>query len=154
MKLIIAGGRDFTDKALLKQELNKLAKGKGKHIELVCGMAKGADMLGYEVFTDNGFTPKEFHANWQDMSEPCVIGTNQYGEYNKLAGMKRNHEMGDYATHLLAFWDGKSKGTKDMIEYMRKLDKPVHVVYYGNKTKPKTKQVSVSFITRTGRPIR
>ena len=41
-----------------------------------------------------------------------------------------------------------------MIDYMRKLGEPVHVVYYGNKTKPKTKQVSVSFITRTGKPLK
>ena len=36
--------------------------------------------------------------------------------------------MGDYADSLIAFWDGKSPGTKDMIEYMRKQNKYVEVV--------------------------
>lgn len=37
----------------------------------------------------------------------------------KIAGMKRNHEMGDVATHLVSFWDCVSKGTKDMMDYAR-----------------------------------
>ena len=31
--------------------------------------------------------------------------------------------MGDYADYLIAFWDGKSKGTLDMINYMQQLGK-------------------------------
>lgn len=38
--------------------------------------------------------------------------------------------MGDYADELIAFWDGKSTGTKDMIEYMQKLKKPVEVIIF------------------------
>ncbi len=147
MKLIIAGGRDFKDKRLLKIELNKYVRGMTE-LELVCGMAEGADTLGYEVFKANGHTPKEFHADWKDMSEPCVRKTNRYGkEYNALAGTKRNHKMGDYATHALIFWDGRSKGSKDMIDYMRKLGKPVKIIRYGKAPK------SMGFIQRTGRPI-
>lgn len=155
MKLIIAGGRDFTDMRLLKIELNKYVKGV-RELELVCGMAKGADMLGYEVFKANGHTPKEFHADWQDMSEPCVRKVNRYGkEYNALAGMKRNHAMGDYATDLIAFWDGKSKGTKDMVDYMRKLGKPVHVVLYNlRKSAKKTNHLAMGQIRRTGKPLK
>ena len=36
--------------------------------------------------------------------------------------------MGDFADILLAIWDGKSRGTKQMIDYMKSLGKPVHVV--------------------------
>lgn len=64
------------------------------------------------------------------MREPCIAKSNQYGEYNALAGMNRNHSMGDSATHLLAFWDGKSKGTQDMIEYMTRIGKSVKVINY------------------------
>ncbi len=149
MKLIIAGGRDFTDVQLVKRELNKLIKETGTtEVELVCGMAQGADGIGYDIFKANGHTPKEFHADWKDMSEPCVRRVNRYGkEYNALAGMKRNHAMGDYATHALVFWDGRSKGSKDMIDYMRKIGKPVKVIRYGNH------RVSMGFIHRTGNPL-
>ena len=41
---------------------------------------------------------------------------------NKRAGMVRNGIMADLATHLLAFWDGESPGTKDMISKARKND--------------------------------
>jgi hypothetical protein len=36
--------------------------------------------------------------------------------------------MGVNGTHLIAFWDGKSRGTKNMIETMKKMNKPVRVI--------------------------
>jgi len=36
--------------------------------------------------------------------------------------------MGDIADSLIAFWDGKSPGTKDMIEYMKKLGKSTEII--------------------------
>lgn len=134
-KLIIAGGRDFTNTTWMEIELDKLHDAGliDENLELTCGMAKGADITAYNLFTEYGYTVKEFKADWEDMSSPCLVGIQQYGnnkKYNKLAGMKRNHEMGDYADVLLAFWDGKSKGTEDMIKYMKKLNKPVIVINY------------------------
>lgn len=38
--------------------------------------------------------------------------------------------MGDYADACIAFWDGVSSGTKHMIEYMKKLQKPVKIILY------------------------
>ena len=128
MKLIVAGGRGFNDEPLMRKELNRICK--DISVEIVSGMAKGADLLAYNLAKSNNIPVKEFHANWQDMSEPCVTGHNSYGTYNKLAGHKRNHQMGDYADILIAFWDGKSAGTKEMIEYMTTLNKPVHVIKY------------------------
>ncbi len=133
-KLIIAGGRDFTDKEAVVDTINSL-EDQGlfttEQLEIVSGMAKGADMTGYELAFENGLAVEPFHADWDDMSEPCVRKVNKYGnEYNALAGMKRNHKMGDYADGLLAFWNGTSTGTKDMIDYMRKLGKHVTVVRY------------------------
>ena len=132
MKIIVAGGRDFTNKEMMKDFLQCMYQNGNldDSLELVCGMAKGADMTAYELFEEEGLVVHERPADWQDMSEPCVVGTNYFGKYNKLAGMKRNHAMGDEADILVAFWDGSSKGTKDMIEYMNKLGKPVHIVKY------------------------
>lgn len=135
IKLIVAGGRDFFDEEWMERELYQYCVNNvisADDIELVCGKAKGADSTAETIFLEHGLPVKSFIPNWKDVSncEPWQIGSNQYGKYNKVAGMHRNHAMGDYATHLLAFWDGRSKGTKDMIDYMYKLGKPVEVVRY------------------------
>ena len=132
MKIIVAGGRDFKDKDFMELTLCQLVdSGKlPEYVELVCGMAKGADLMAKEIFDRARMKVHERPADWQDMSEPCKRRKNYFGWYNALAGMKRNHAMGDEADILVAFWDGKSKGTKDMIDYMRKLSKPVYVFNY------------------------
>ena len=132
MKIIVAGGRDFFDREHMEFELTQLHRNGvlGENPELVCGMAKGADLLAKDVFEAAGFDVHERPADWQDMSEPCKIGKNYFGKYNKLAGMKRNHSMGDESDVLVAFHDGRSKGTADMIKYMRSLGKNVYVFNY------------------------
>ena len=133
-RVIVAGGRDFSDFKLLCKLVDKLLADKieqGYHIVIVSGGAKGADSLG-EDYTDlRGFEKDVMKANWKDITTPPVsIGENQYGKYNKLAGMVRNHSMGDCSDALVSFWDGLSTGTMDMITYMRGLKKPVRVQYY------------------------
>ena len=118
-KLIIAGGRDFTNSKQLVETINHLESKNiftTDNLEIVSGMANGADKMGYVIAKTNNLPVKEFPADW-----------NTYG---KRAGFLRNNQMGDYADGLLAFWDGKSRGTKHMIDYMRSLNKPVFIEYY------------------------
>lgn len=118
MKLIVAGGRDFTDTNRMIAELQKLVES-GEITdspELVCGMARGADMLAYSLWDNNRMPIHNFPANW-----------NKHG---KSAGYKRNQEMGEFADAAVCFWDGNSKGTKHMIDIMQRLNKPVYVVRY------------------------
>ncbi len=132
MKIIVAGGRDFFDEAYMIRKLEWLISVGSipEDLELVCGMAKGADLTAKKLFESNSLKVYERPADWKDMSEPCVVGDGYYGKYNKLAGMKRNHSMGDEAEVAIVFWNGKSKGSKDMIDYMKKLGKPVYVFNY------------------------
>lgn len=110
-KVIIAGGRDFSNYELLKEEAEK------HDIDIVvCGMARGADSLGLKYAQEYKIGLKKFPADW--------------GKHGKRAGPIRNSQMGDYADGLIAFWDGKSTGTSHMINYMRKLNKPVIIVSY------------------------
>ena len=44
-----------------------------------------------------------------------------WNTYGKSAGFVRNIEMAENATALIAFWDGKSSGTKHMIETAKKI---------------------------------
>lgn len=136
MKIIVAGGRDFannfSNEVFMANTLSHLNNTGvfGDNPELVCGMAKGADLMARVIFKSAGFIVHERPADWQDMSEPCIVVHNYFGKYNKLAGMKRNHAMGDEADILIAFWNKKSKGTKDMIDYMNSLKKTVHIFHY------------------------
>lgn len=128
MRLLVAGGRDFDDRDLMIKELNKLCT--GEDLVIITGMAKGADLLAYNLAKENNVPYETYPADWKDMSEPCTVKENAHGKYNALAGFKRNRTMGDTATHLIVFWDGKSQGTKDMLAYMTKLGKPVTIVEY------------------------
>ena len=116
-KLIVAGGRDFADTKMLEKAITDLAEGvyADKAISIVSGMARGADMLGYMFAVKHNVVVYVMPADWE--------------QYGKRAGMIRNKAMGDMADGLLAFYSG-SNGTKHMIDYMRKLGKPVHVIPY------------------------
>jgi hypothetical protein len=83
--------------------------------EIVSGCAKGVDTVGERWAEGRNQKLTRFPANWD--------------KYRKAAGIIRNEEMAAYADGLIAFWDGESRGTKHMIDTMRKLKKPVVVVY-------------------------
>ena len=52
----------------------------------------------------------------------------EYAKYKRGAPLKRNEQIIDYADMILAFWDGKSKGTKFVIEKARAAGKDVRVI--------------------------
>jgi len=89
-------------------------------IEIVSGRANGADRLGELFAKDYNLKIKYFPADW-DL-------------YGKSAGYRRNGDMAKYAAEdngvLVAFWDGKSKGTKHMIDTANKYKMKVYVVNY------------------------
>lgn len=117
MKVIIAGGRDFNNSILVNYTIGQFYELNGIYpTEIVCGMAKGADMEGYSWAKKFNIPIKEFPADW-----------NLYG---KSAGYKRNKQMAEYADYLIAFWDGKSKGTKHMIDLASRQQIGVMVVQY------------------------
>lgn len=118
LKLIVAGGRDFSDYPLLVREVTHIAEIVycDKSVSIVGGGARGADQLGEQFAKSNNVQFYKFPADW-----------NKHG---KAAGFIRNKQMGDFANALLAFWDNKSRGTAHMIEYMRSLKKPVYIINY------------------------
>ena len=117
-KLIVAGGRDFNDYGKAKEEILTLANGplNDYAVSIVCGLARGADAMGLAFAVENNVIHYDFPADWD--------------KYGKRAGILRNEEMGKFADGLLAFWDGQSRGTKHMIEFMKGLGKPVRIIKY------------------------
>jgi hypothetical protein len=87
-----------------------------KDVEIVSGGAKGADSLGAKFASTYGLQLKKFPADWK--------------QNGKSAGYVRNVVMADYGDILIAFWDGKSKGTKHMIGISNMKGLEVHVVKY------------------------
>lgn len=110
MRIIIAGSRSFDNYKILKEKCSEIIG--GKDVEIVCGMARGADTLGEKC----GYDIKYFPAKWS--------------LFGKSAGYKRNEQMAKYADMLIAFWDGKSRGTGHMIDLARKYNLIIHVFYH------------------------
>jgi len=115
MKVIIAGGRNFRDYDKLRESCDNILVNQ-KEVEIVSGTAVGADTLGERYAQEKGYEVKKFPAQW-DL-------------YGKSAGYKRNQQMAEYADGLIAFWDGKSKGTKHMIDIANKMGLKVRVIRY------------------------
>jgi glycerophosphoryl diester phosphodiesterase len=124
MKLIIAGGRDFEDKAVATKafidfsvEVNAKTLHKvNPFTEIVSGGAKGADRCGEFIAQFFSLPVKQFIPDWDGLG--------------KRAGFVRNTEMAEYADALLAFWDKKSKGTAHMIQTAKQKGLKVKVVNY------------------------
>lgn len=116
MRVIIAGGRDFDNLKFLEAKVNDLVGMLSSLPIIVSGKARGADSLGEQYADTYGLAVKEFPALWN--------------EYGKSAGYRRNVEMANYADALIAFWDGKSKGTKHMIDIALDKGLLVQVVRY------------------------
>jgi len=114
-KVIIAGGRDFSDEELLAASCDRLLKDL-EEVEIVSGGANGADRLGEFYAIDRDFLIKRFPADWE--------------KHGKRAGYLRNQKMAEYADILIAFWDGQSRGTKHMIDIATKRGLIIHVIKY------------------------
>lgn len=119
-KVIVADGRDFADYAYLKEKLDEVFGSlwdiNSHPIEIISGMAKGADTLGIRYAEEHKLTMVLSPANWK--------------KYHRMAGILRNMNMLVTATHLVAFWDGKSHGTKHMIEIAKAKGIPVWIFDY------------------------
>lgn len=121
-RVIIAGTRDFSNYELLRRAMSKefghLSVKEISEMKIVSGCCRGADQLGEQFAKNNQLICVKFPADW-----------NQYG---KKAGPIRNEEMAVYASEehgiLMAFWDGISRGTQNMIKAAEKYGLEVHIV--------------------------
>lgn len=117
-KLIVAGGRDYRDFARVETEIRALADNELKDyaVSIVSGMAQGADRLAWQFAKNMDVRVYEFPADW--------------GTHGKAAGHIRNRAMAEFAHGLLAFWDGQSRGTANMIDTMANMGKSVRTIRY------------------------
>lgn len=112
MRVLICGSRSWTDGKAIKEALGSLLG-----VKLVIeGGARGADTLGRMQAESRGLPVMEFPANWT--------------YYGKGAGPIRNQSMLVFGQPdiVLAFWDGTSRGTADMIRQAETAGIPVKVI--------------------------
>lgn len=131
MKVIIAGGRDYADYKTVCKVCDHMLQNQTDDLEIVSGACSsgkhtftradgtkvyGADGLGERYAAERNYAIKHFPADWN--------------QFKRAAGFKRNVQMAEYADALIAFWDGKSPGTKNMIELATKRDFKIKVHNY------------------------
>lgn len=118
VKVIIAGGRDYENynelECVADHMLEKLMN--THDIVIISGGARGADAMAMRYANHRGFELIVMPADWDT--------------HGKSAGYKRNVQMAEAATHLIAFWDGVSRGTKHMIDIAHSMKIKVHVSSY------------------------
>lgn len=115
MRVIIAGSREIKDAMTILWAIEH----SGFEItEVVSGTAQGVDQLG-EMWAQTHDVPvKKFPADWSS---------------GKQGGYLRNLEMAGYADALIAIWDGKSKGTRHMIDIANNAGLKVFIYQVGQK---------------------
>jgi len=115
-KIIVAGGRDFTDYSRMVKVLRTFTRDI-KDLQLVNGACPdGADKLSHDYAEECGIDLAEFEADWK--------------KHGDAAGPIRNSEMAQYGHALIAFWDMKSHGTDSMIKQARKVGIPIMIIVY------------------------
>lgn len=115
MKVIIAGSRNYPKPYdYIEIITGSFYRLNWKPTTIISGGAKGPDTWGEEWALYTGTFCTRFIPEWD--------------KFGKSAGMMRNIEMGNAADALLAFWDGESRGTQHMINYMKKLKKPYSII--------------------------
>ena len=115
-KIVVAGGRDFDDYKKLSNEIDNYIQkiAYKKTIVIVSGCADGADKLGERYAHEHQMEVERYPAEWD--------------KYGKAAGPLRNEQMAKVANAVIAFWDGESRGTKNMIECAKQVGIPCKIV--------------------------
>lgn len=116
-RIVIAGCRDYNNYTEAKKYIDECISDikKDNTIIILSGGSNGADKIGERYAKENDFQIELFLADWK--------------RFGKSAGPKRNKLMAEATDYVICFWDGKSRGTKSMIEYAKMYDKPLKIKY-------------------------
>lgn len=129
-KVIIAGGRDYNDWETAQEKIVAILIGK-LDVLVISGCCDtgvvtftrpdgekiyGADGIGEKYADEYGHKVAYFPAEWE--------------KFGKRAGPLRNFHMAQVADALIAFWNGCSKGTADIIAQMKGRNKPIRIIHY------------------------
>lgn len=128
VSLLIFGGRKFDNETLMRHMLSNFQlQMNSKIIRVIHGVASGADSLGgYLAETWLNVEIDPYPALWKDITVPgAVIRSNQYGQYNALAGHQRNQRMIDEGVPDWGIGFAGGTGTKDMAKRLTAANIPI-----------------------------
>lgn len=106
MKIAVVGSRKIT--------MVNIGRYISDSEEIVSGGAVGVDSCAAEYAKEKGIK--------------LTVFLPQYERYGRAAPIMRNKEIVDYADKIIAFWDGRSKGTLSVIKYAEKTGKPCDII--------------------------
>lgn len=114
-RVVIAGCRDYENYKEAKEYIDFCLYEirKENEIIIVSGGATGADSLGERYAEENGYKIEKHPAEWS--------------KFGKRAGPIRNKQMAEIGDYVICFWNGKSRGTKSMIDFAKVLKKPIKI---------------------------
>ena len=115
LKVVIAGCRGYNDYDEAKEYIDSCLKNirSKNNIVIISGCASGADVLGERYALENCFEIEKHPAEWK--------------KYGRSAGPIRNRKMAEAADLVICFWDGKSRGTRSMIQNAEKYGKDIKI---------------------------
>lgn len=106
-KVAIVGSRKWPDWEMVRDYIYSLTPDD----TVVSGGARGPDEWAEIYARELGLDTLIFRADW--------------ASFGKRAGIVRNRDIVNSCDRLVAFWDGKSAGTKHSIDLARAAGKPV-----------------------------
>lgn len=114
-RVVIAGCRDYNNYEKAKSYIDFCLSNIRKEYDIIIlsGCASGADSIGERYAEENGSMVEKYPADWK--------------RYGRSAGPRRNKQMAEICDYVICLWDGKSKGTKSMIDYAKKYNKPIKI---------------------------
>ena len=114
-RVVIAGCRNYNNYDEAKPYIDFCLSNirKESEIVIVSGCASGADAIGEQYAKENGFKVEKYPADWE--------------KHGNSAGPRRNEQMAIVCDYVICFWDYKSNGTKSMIEFAQKNNKPIKI---------------------------
>jgi hypothetical protein len=109
-KVGIVGSRNFPDLWVVRTYVECLPG----NTTVVSGGAIGVDRAAEEHAKRCGLTVQVFRADWAGLG--------------RGAGYARNHTIVEQSDRIVAFWDGRSKGTAHTIRLTREAKKPLQII--------------------------
>ena len=114
MKVTVGGCRDYAEKEEIFRVLDEaLAPFSPKDTVILSGHCSGVDRVAERYAEERGLGLRIVPADWR--------------RYGRGAGPVRNRQMVEESDLVIAFWDGRSKGTASLIAAAEKLGVPLRV---------------------------
>ena len=116
ISLAIVGSKNMTTWEIFEEGITQFIETVGQlPDQVVSGGDKGAYLMGAKWARDNGIK--------------LVVFRPKRSQYGKKAGIMRNTDIVNAATHVLAFPSHNGKGTQDSIKKAEKQDKPCIILW-------------------------